>query len=88
MRAPRTVLSRRGNMNPRFTSRLQEALDRIAEPGDPEEIRKATLALGEIHNADLIIEGQDPTYAVCEISITVERQTWKERSSAPRRWTG
>ena len=73
MRSPRTVLSRKGNVNARFTSLLQEAMDRIAETQDTAQVRKATRALSEIHNADLIIEGQGPTYAVCEISITVER---------------
>ena len=73
MRSPRTVLSRKGNMNARFTSRLQECMDRITESQDPEQIRKAVEALGEIHNTDLIIEGNGPTYAVCEISLTVER---------------
>lgn len=74
MRSPRTVLSRKGNVNPRFTSLLQEAIDRIAETGDAALVRRAAQALGEIHNADLIIEGQGPTYAVCEVSITVERR--------------
>lgn len=73
MRSPRTVLSRKGNVNPRLTSRLQECMDRISETQDPEQIRKGVEALGEIHNTDLIIEGNGPTYAVCEISITVER---------------
>ena len=73
MRSPRTVLSRKGNVNPRFTSRLQEAMDQIAETQDPAQVQKAAQALSEIHNADLIMEGQGPIYAVCEISITVER---------------
>ena len=73
MRSPRTVLSRKGNVNPRFTSLLQEAIDRIAATGDAALVQKAAQALGEIHNTDLIIEGQGPTYAVCEVSITVER---------------
>ncbi len=73
MRSPRTVLSRKGNVNPRFTSRLQEAMDTISEALDPAQTEKAAQALSDIYKADLIIEGQGPTYAVCEISITVER---------------
>ncbi len=91
MRSPRTVLSRKGNVNPRFTSLLQEAMDRIAETQDPAQVRKATQALSEIHNADLIIEGQGPTYAVCEISITVERHDVEralERAEALRWLSG
>ncbi len=73
MRSPRTVLSRKGNVNSRFTSLLQGAMDRVSETRDTAQIQRAAQALSEIHNADLIIEGQGPTYAVCEISITVER---------------
>ena len=73
MRSPRTVLSRKGNVNPRFASLLQGSMDRLSEPQDTVQIQKAARALGEIHNADLIMEGQGPTFAVCEISITVER---------------
>ena len=73
MRSPRTVLSRKGNVNPRFTSLLQGSMDRLSETQDPAQVQKGAQALSEIHNADLIIEGQGPTYAVCEISIIVER---------------
>ena len=73
MRSPLTVLSRKGNVNSRFTSLLQGAMDRVSETRDTAQIQRAAQALSEIHNADLIIEGQGPTYAVCEISITVER---------------
>ena len=48
-------------------------MDTISETQDPAQVEKAAQALSEIHNADLIIEGQGPTYAVCEISINVER---------------
>ena len=91
MRSPQTVLSRKGNLNPRFTSRLQEATDRISETQDPTQIQKAAQALSEIHNTDLIIEGQGPTYAVCEISITVERHDVEralERAEALRWLSG
>jgi hypothetical protein len=88
---PRTVLSRKGNANPRFTSLLQDAMDRIAETQNTAQVRKAAQALSQIHNADLIIEGQGPTYAVCEISITVERHDVEralERASALRWLSG
>ena len=91
MRSPRTVLSRKGNVNPRFTSLLQGAMDRISETQDMAQIEKAAQALSEIHNADLIIEGQGPTYAVCEISITVERHDVEralERAEALRWLSG
>lgn len=91
MRSPRTVLSRKGNVNPRFTSRLQEAMDRVSESQEPEQIRRAAEALQQVHNADLIIEGQGPIYAVCEISITVERHDIEralERAEALRWLTG
>ncbi len=91
MRSPRTVLSRKGNVNPRFTSLLQVAMDRISQTQDAAQVRKAAQALGEIHNADLIIEGQGPTYAVCEISITVERHDVEralERAAALRWLSG
>lgn len=91
MRSPRTVLSRKGNVNPQFTSLLQRAMDRVAETQDSALIEKAAKALTEIHNADLIIEGQGPTYAVCEISITVERHDVEralERAEALRWLSG
>ena len=91
MRSPRTVLSRKGNVNPRFTSLLQGGMDRVAETQDTAQIQKAAQALTEIHNADLIIEGQGPTYAVCEISITVERHDVEralERAEALRWLSG
>lgn len=91
MRSPCTVLSRKGNVNPKFTSRLQECMDRITESQDPEQIRRAVEALGEIHNTDLIMEGNGPTYAVCEISITVERHDVEralERADALRWLSG
>ena len=91
MRSPRTVLSRKGNVNPRFTSKLQEAMDRIFEKQDPAETEKAAEALREVHSTDLIIEGQGPIYAVCEISITVDRYDVEralERAEALRWLTG
>ena len=38
MRSPRTVLSRKGNVNPRFTSLLQVAMDRISQTQDAAQV--------------------------------------------------
>lgn len=91
MRSPRTVLSRKVNVYPRFTSMLQRSMDRISEAQDTAQVQKAALTLSEIHNSDLIIEGQGPAYAVCEISITVERHDVEralERAEALRWLSG
>ncbi len=91
MRSPRTVLSRKVNVYPRFTSMLQRSMDRISEAQDTAQVQKAALTLSEIHNSDLIIEGQGPAYVVCEISITVERHDVEralERAEALRWLSG